>query len=166
MEYADSHVLAAPLDAVWAMFGDPESHVTKFESMGHRDIEVLEAEADDSTIRIVVRRVVDLEVPGFARRVLQPSNTVTSTDEWRRHDDVATGTQRVDTAGAPVKISGSTRLEAAGDRTHYEVIVDVDVKVPLIGKRLSGWARGTVRAQMDAEFAAADRWLAVEQGGR
>lgn len=164
MDHTESHTLDADVDEVWAMFADPASHVAKFESMGHREVEVLESRSDDETFRVVVRRLVDMDLPGFAKKVFKPTNTVTTTDEWQRGSDGgASGSQTVDVSGAPVEISARTQLTAAGERTDYRVDVSVEVKVPLIGKRLSGWAEGMVRDQLAAEFAAADRWLAGER---
>jgi hypothetical protein len=41
------------------------------------------------------------------------------------------------------------------------VKVNLDVKVPLIGGKLADWAKGSVKEQLDQEFAAGDRWLAA-----
>jgi carbon monoxide dehydrogenase subunit G len=165
MEFEASHVFDAPVDAVWAMFRDPRSHIAKFDSMGHRHIEVIDSHAGDDAFSITVRRDVDVDLPGFARRVLKPTNTVTSTDEWQRTDDgTCTGRQTVQTEGAPVKISSTTALTPEGDRTRYDVTVQLDVKVPLIGGKLADWSKGKVREQLDQEFAAGDRWLAAGNG--
>ncbi len=131
--------------------------------MGHRDIEVLEADQSDDRFHIKVRRVVEVDLPGFAKRVLKPKNTVTTTDDWKRNaDGTCTGEQLVDTEGAPVKISATTRLEPDGDdATLYSVKIQLDVKVPLIGGKLADWAKGSVREQLDHEFGAGDRWLAT-----
>ncbi len=161
MELTGSHTFAAPFDEVWAMLADPDAHVAKYTRMGHHDIEVLDAGHDDDTLRVVVRRRVEVDLPGFAKKVMSPSNTVTTTDEWRKQSAVeAVGTQQVDTAGAPVKVSAQTRLVGHGDATDYEVTITVDVKVPLIGGRLAKFAGGTVREQLDEDFAAGDDWLA------
>jgi hypothetical protein len=163
MDFSDSHHFDAPLDRVWAMFRDPASHVAKFEAMGHRDIEVLEERSDDEGFHLVVRRVVEMDLPSFARRVIQPASTVTTTDDWHRQADGSyRGEQSVDTQGAPVRISARTHLAADGDGagTTYAIDVSVDVKVPLIGGKIANWAKGTVAEQLDEEFAAGDRWLA------
>lgn len=163
MDFSGEHTFDAPIDAVWDMFRDPQSHLTKFEAMGHRDIELVEADTDDpDRFTITVRRVVDVDLPGFAKRVLKPTNTVTSTDVWQRNPDgTCTGEQKVDTEGAPVKIAATTTLRPDGDgRTAYEVKVRLDVKVPLIGGKLADWSKGKVQEQLDQEFEAGDAWLA------
>ena len=47
-----------------------------------------------------------------------------------------------------------------GERTDYEISVAFDVKVPLIGGRITSWAKGDVSKQIKMEFEAGDRWLA------
>lgn len=160
MDFRDEHVFNAPLSVVWDMFSDPDSHTTKFESMGHRDIEILESQTSDSGLHMKVRRVVDVELPGFAKRFMKPTNTVTTTDDWTRADDGSyRGSQTVETDGAPVKISAATALIPTGEQTRYEVAVHVEVKVPLVGGKLSDFAKGITERQLTQEFAAGDKWL-------
>lgn len=161
MDFTGEHEFDAPIDRVWAMFQDPRSHTAKFASMGHRDIEIVESTQTEDAFHLVVRRVVDVDLPGFAKRVMKPTNTVTTTDDWQRHDDgTCTGAQQVSTQGAPVKIEATTRLDPRDGITLYTVSVHLEVKVPLIGGKLSDWAKGMVGTQLDQEFAAGDRWLA------
>ena len=161
MQLTSSHTFDAPIDAVWAMFSDPASHVAKFEQMGHREIEVVSQDSSDDHLHIVVQRVVDVDLPGFARKVLKPSNTVVSDDRWERRDAThCGGTFRLDTKGAPVEATGTTALTADGDRTRYEVTVEFDVKVPVVGRKIASWAKDDIAQQFEQEFAAGDAWLA------
>lgn len=164
MDFVEHHTFAAPFEQVWGMFRDPAAHLAKYEAMGHRDIEVLESTGGDDGFRVVIRRLVDLDLPGFAAKVLKPINTVTTTDVWRRTgEESATGTQEGETAGAPVTIAATTSLRGEGNQTHYEVSVRLDVKVPLIGGRIASWAGSTARDQLKQEFAAGDTWLADQR---
>jgi hypothetical protein len=162
VEITGEHTFEAPIDQVWAMFRDRDAHVAKFEAMGHQHIEVLEYEADEDHTRVVIRRVVTLDLPGFAKKVLKPSNTMTTTDVWQANPDgTYGGTFVLDIPGAPVTSSGTTLLTPQGNRTHYVITVRYDVKVPLIGGKITDWAKGDVRKQIDQEFDAGDAWLAA-----
>jgi uncharacterized protein YndB with AHSA1/START domain len=156
------HTFDAPIAKVWKMFCDPASHTAKFEAMGHRDIEVVEKKASKAGIKMVVSRSVDVDLPGFAKRVLKPTNTVISTDEWKDNGDgTYGGTFSADTKGAPIKVNGTTLIEADGkNATHYVVQTSIEVKVPLIGGKLSDFSKGIVNKQMDDEFRLGDEWLA------
>ena len=162
MDVSDSHTYAAPLDSVLDMFGDPDAVVARYEGMGHRDVEVLECTRTDDSLRVRTSRVVEVDLPGFARKVLSPTNTMVQTDEWTASGDGTwDGTVAVDVQGAPVKMSGSMRREPAGDGTTMHLTLSMSVKVPLVGGRIADWAgKNDVPATMAAEFAAGDAWLA------
>jgi hypothetical protein len=155
-------VFDAPIDRVWEMFHDPRSHVAKFELMGHRDVEILDQQRSEGLLRIEISQVVDVEIPGFAKRFLQPTNTVISNDRWeRRPDGSCGGGFEAAARGAPVKVSGTTEARSLGDGTsHYEISFAIAVNVPLVGGRIAAWAEGDARRQLEQEFAAGDEWLA------
>lgn len=156
-----THTFDAPIDQCWAMLRDPDSHVAKFTAMGHRELQVVESSGDDDHLHLVIDRLVDVDVPSFARRVFQPTNRLRSTDDWRRKDDhTCAGTFVLSTAGVPVEIAGTTLLTADGDRSTYRIDVEVTVKVPVIGGRVAGVAKGIVEQQLDDEFRLGDEWLA------
>lgn len=162
MKLTMAHHFDHPADQVWEMFHDPESHVAKFTSMGHRDLEVLEQAQTDQTLDLTIRRTVELEVPSIAKKLLSPSNTVTSVDHWeQRADGTWGGHYSVDIKGVPAKTSGKTNLVAAADGgADYTVELEVKVSVPLIGEKVAGALRPQLEAQLEAEFAACDTWLA------
>lgn len=162
MEFTGRHTFEAPVERVWEMFQDKDAHLAKFESMGHRDIEVLEHDLNDDRFRLVVSRSVTVELPGFARKVLQPTNTVVSTDVWEdKGDGTYGGSFTVETPGAPIHSKGRTALRSDGaERTAYEVHVELTVKVPIIGGKIANWAKGDVEKQLTMEFDAGDAWLA------
>ena len=162
MDVTGSHKYAAPIGAVIAMLRSPEATVAKFEGMGHRDVELLECAEDDGVLRIRSSRVVDAELPGFAKRVLKPTNAMRQTDEWHEQPDGSwAGTFDVDVQGAPIHINGTMRLRAEGTDCRHDVTITVKVNVPLVGGKIADWAAKTdVRRTLDAEFAFGDAWLA------
>jgi hypothetical protein len=161
MELTGAHVYPVPVDAVVKMLRDKSCTVDKYESMGHRDVQILELVADDATLRIVSSRIVDVDLPGFAKKALKPTNTMVQTDEWRRNDDGSwSGTFKVDVKGSPVRISGTMGLAPHADGSRHEVALDVQVKIPIIGGKIAEWAgKNDVRRTLDAEFAFNDQHL-------
>lgn len=161
MKIVRHHTFNAPIEKCWEMFHDPASHVAKFEGMGHHGVEVLTQESTATSLHIEITREVDVEgIPGFAKKFIKPRNTVVSTDDWNDHGDGTYGGGFVlDTVGTPVQISGVTLLTPDGDITPYEVTVEVNVKVPLVGGKLADFSKGIVEKQLDAEFALGDAWL-------
>ena len=161
MKLTVSHHFDLPIETVWEMFHDPDSHVAKFTSMGHRDLEVLESDVGDDTLDLTIRRTVELEVPSIAKKILSPTNTVTSTDHWeRRADGTCGGHYSVDIKGVPAKTSGITKLVPADGGADYTVELEVKVGVPLVGEKIANALKPQLQKQMEAEFEACDAWLA------
>ncbi len=162
VDVSRTHTFDAPIEKVWAMFRDPASHVAKFAAMGHREIEVLDEETTDDSFRIELKRLVDLELPGFAKKFLKPTNTVTSVDTWKDHGDgTYGGTFVLEAPGTPMETNGTTLIRADGKKkTHYEVTISVRVKVPLVGGKIENYAKGAViEPQLETEFRLGDEWL-------
>jgi hypothetical protein len=162
MELSGSHTYRAAIDQVEAMLADPEVTKARYESMGHRDVRVLEVVSGDGTLRVRASRVVDVQLPGFAKAVLKPTNTMLQTDEWSRNKDGSwSGTFDVEVKGAPVHISGTMKLTPSGDECVHDVAVKVEVHVPFVGGRIASWAaNGDVRRSIEAEAAFNSEWLA------
>lgn len=161
MRIVGSHVYPVPVDAVTAMLRDQSATVDKYESMGHREVEILEFAADDASIRIVSSRLVDVELPGFAKKALQPTNRMKQSDTWERQGDGSwSGTFEVEVQGAPVRLSGTMRLAPEADGTRHEVTLEMQVRIPLIGGKIADWVgKNDGRRTLDEEFAYNDRRL-------
>ena len=162
MDIALTHHFDHPIADVWAMMHDPAAHVAKFESMGHKDLEVISEELTDTSLDLQIRRTVEIEVPSVAKKFITPTNTVTSTDHWeRRSDGECGGHFEVDIKGVPVESKGTTLLVADDDGAgcRYDVTLQVKVKVPLVGEKVAGALRGQLEDQLRSEFAAGDTWL-------
>jgi hypothetical protein len=161
MEITKVHTFAHPVSTCWAMFHDPSSHVDKFTAMGHRELQVLEEKQTDSSLRMVIERLVDVDVPGFARKVIKPTNVLRSTDLWEdRGDGTFGGTFDLESRGVPIETRGRTLLEPDGDdRSRYTVTIDLKVKVPLIGGKIADFSKGIIEKQLDEEFRLGDEWL-------
>ncbi len=161
MRLEGSHVYSVPVEAVIAMLRDESATVDKYQSMGHRDVRILELVADDDTLRIVSSRLVDVELPGFAKKALKPTNTMVQTDEWHRERDGSwSGTFDVDVQGSPVRISGTMGLAPDPDGTRHDVALELQVKIPIIGGKVADWVgKNDGRRTLDAEFAFNDRRL-------
>ncbi len=155
MELSGSQVYPVPVDAAIALFADRDATVAKYTSMGHRDVAILESPRADDELRVVSTRVVDVDLPGFARKALKPTNTMVQTDEWRRAADGSwSGTFDAEVKGSPVRIAGRMTLAPEGGGCRHDVTIDLTVKIPLIGGKIADWAaKNDVRRTLDAEFA-------------
>ena len=156
MSFEGSHLQPADVETVFDHFCDPDAIRARYENAGDSDVEVIDNGPDGDEWVIRSSRKVTVDLPGFARKVLQPTNTMTQTDRWSAPDDGGgrDGTFEIDVAGAPIEVSGTMRLAPEGDgRTRQTVRGDLSVKVPLIGGRIAKWAQGDSQERLDQEMA-------------
>lgn len=159
------HEYDADPDEVFAMLTDEAFLRAKLEARGDTAVEVLECGAGPDGVRIVTRRMVALDVPGFAKRFLRPANAVTQTDAWSHADGggTRTGTWRVEAAGVPVTMSGTMTLTGASGHAAEEIEGAVTSAVPFVGGRLAAFVGRTAADNLAAEHAFARRWLAARR---
>lgn len=162
MKRRASHPLPVPASTVWTMVRDVDSHLAKAALAGHRDLEVLAHDLADDHVHVEMKRTVSIELPGFARKVMEPTQRVRTIDDWYdRGDGTYGGTFTTDVRGAPFELNGVTHVEPDGDDAcTYTLEIEVKVKVPVIGRKLERWSADDVDRQIADEFAAADAWLA------
>jgi hypothetical protein len=142
-------------DEVFASITNPDDVTAKYLALGHSDVQVLERTEKKGAVVLRTTRIVPLDVPSFARRILSPKNLVTQVDEWSAPDrqGVRTGSFTVDAKGVPVEVKGRLRLAPDGeDAARYEIAVTVKCGVPLIGGKI-------------ADFVGKDTTKAVEHEG-
>lgn len=162
MDIATDHAYTAPAAEVFAMLTDPEFLAAKVTELSHGPGEVVECVAAGAGWRIVTRRTVDVEVPGFAARFLPSTNTVLQTDEWGgEHDGVREGVWRVEARGVPVEMSGTMRLAPTPTGCVEEIRGRIKASVPLVGGRLEHLVGDGVDDQLVREHEFAVAWLAA-----
>ena len=163
MKVASRHIYSAAPDVVFAAMTTPDVLIEKYTALGHQDVTIVERTESAGVVRVISRRKVPMEVPGFAKRFLNPLNTVEQTDEWRpatakgeRH-----GTWKVSASGVPVSVGGTLHLVAAGKgRTLVEIVGDVSCSIPLVGGKLAAFVGADVERTMRAEEGFNDAHLA------
>jgi hypothetical protein len=133
------------VDTVFAFVSDPEVAKQRSIDMGERDVKVTK---DGEAVTNV--RTVDAEVPGFAAKLLKPSNTVLEVKRWSS----ATKSARmsVDVKGAPTQIEGTIKLTPNGGGCDYALDFTVTCKIPLIGGKLAAYVEGITKKGMQEEF--------------
>lgn len=154
MDFRGHETYPAGFDDTWALLTDREVAVERYEAAGHTDVEVLEWGPEGDGFTMKTKRVVHLDLPGFAKKVLKPANTMVQTERWGPVvDGSRASTFEVEVQGAPVRISGTSRLDPAeGGATSHTVEGRLDVKVPLVGGKIANWAGGDTQRELEAEL--------------
>jgi hypothetical protein len=154
----------AVADAVFAMLTHPEFLLAKLAATEATDCEVVECVATDAGgFRIVTRRTVEADIPGFAKNVFKPTNALTQIEDWQvASAGVRTGTWRIETKGVPVSTGGVTRLESTDRGAVQHIEGSIKVSVPLIGGRLERFVYDQAHRTLDVEHGFGRHWLAKQ----
>lgn len=164
MDFTVTHTYRHQPDEVFAALTGFDEVKAKYEAVGQRDVALVRRDvADDGAVTLVTRRVVPLEVPGFAKKVLSPAQTVTQTDEWSAPDDDGRrrGTFRVEAKGTPVQVHGTLDLAPAPDGGCTNTsAVTIECRVPLVGGRIADFVAKDTRRAVDHE----QSWIRAHLG--
>jgi len=155
MDLSASETYPAGLATTFALVTDGEVSVARYAAGGHEQVELLSSEADGDDWVIRTRSEVTVDLPGFAAKVLQPTDTIEQTHRWGpERDGVHEGRFEVETKGAPVKTGGTMRLETQPDgSTKHSIDASLKIKVPLIGGKIESWGKDDFQSQLDHELA-------------
>ncbi len=161
MDVHVEHPYDASPDDVFAMLTDPEFLRARLEATGALKYEVVECEeTSDGGFRIVTRRTVQADIPGFARRVFTPTNSMTQVEDWRpAFEGAREGMWRIDAQGVPVSTSGTTHLESVDGGAAQYIDGTIKVSVPLIGGRLERFVFDQAMKTLDVEHVFGRKWL-------
>lgn len=151
-----THQLGGDVDSVHALMTDADFLQRKFASTGATDIHVECGATAAGGARVVVRRKVTVELPGFAAKFIQPTNTLVQTEEWAppSGDGRRVCSYRVEVQGVPSHIDGTVTLSPDAGGTRQDVEAQVKVSIQLAGGKLEKLAvdSGTNLLRDEAEF--------------
>jgi hypothetical protein len=163
MEFGGRVDFDADVETAYRVLIDPDVLVARCEDAGHKDVEVVKNEASDEGWVLQSKQVIPMDLPGFAKKILSPNNTVVQTDTWEAPDDTGarSGTFEIDVQGAPMKIHGTMTLSPKeGGGSTQELSGSIEVKVPIIGGKIADWAKGDAQRSMDSQLAFNQKWIA------
>lgn len=154
MKMTVTHRFDADVETVYRLMTDQDFLARKYEDEGATDIQIDSDEREDGPT-VVSRRKVTIDLPGFAKKVMQPTNTVVQTDEWSPADDAGRRVCRykVEVQGVPSRIDGTVTLSADGGGTRQDIVADVKVSIPLLGGKLEKFAVESGMKTLDHEAA-------------
>ena len=109
---------------------------------------------------VVSKRVLPAEVPGFAKKFLGDTITLTETQEWSGlNGDAADAVVTVEFS-APISFTGAAALRAAGEGTEVLVTGKFKASIPLIGGKVEELARDTTSKYLHKQAKLGNAWLA------
>jgi uncharacterized protein YndB with AHSA1/START domain len=158
-----SHELAGDVDTVFALLTDPDFIERRFTASGATEISVTREDLSDGGVRVVSRRRMTVDLPGFATKFIQPSNTVEQTEDWPAA--AATGRRvcnyKVEVQGVPSRIDGTVTLSPGGGGTRQDIEAQVKVSIPLVGGKLEKFAVDSGKSLLEDEAEFTNKELAT-----
>lgn len=148
-----SHEYEQPIETVIGVFTDPEFYLEKFEGVGARNVEVLSSSDDEGVFTIETRREVPLDVPGALKTFLGAWTTVLQNEEWIEGEDGEYLNEiEINSEGVPALITGTMTLVSTEAGCVNEVVMEIDCRVPLVGRKLEKFVAESTEEQLDAEY--------------
>ncbi len=153
----------APPGDVYSMLTDSEFLRARLAATGALDYEVIECTPmPDGGFRVVTSRTVQTDIPGFAKKVFKPTNSLQQVEHWNggSQGSPAAATWTIEAKGTPVKTSGTVGLEASGTGTVQHIDGTIKVSVPLLGGRLERFVFDNAKKTLELEHEFGQQWLA------
>jgi len=138
------------VDTVYRFVTDPESIKNRCEASGERNVRI-EVEEAGGTKVITSTREIDSDLPGFAKKLFKPTNTIIERREWRDAGDKKACKSHIDVVGTPGKIDSNVTISPSGSGCTYDIEFEVTAKVPLIRKKLEEFIAKTTAEGMRDE---------------
>lgn len=141
------------VETVYALITDPDFVTRKYEALGGTDIAIDRSESEDGGCEVTTKRTVTVDLPGFAKRVMTPSNTAVQIESWSAPDELGnrTSSYKVEIQGMPSKVTGTLVLSPDAGGTKQVIDADVKVSIPLIGGKLEKFGIETGTKDIDAQ---------------
>lgn len=153
MQFNDKHAFDKPAATVLKMFSDKAYFEKKYQSLGYKDIQVLEHAADAKKFRIKVRYTAPntAPVPDFAKKFLGETNVVTQSDAWDL--ERKTGRLEAEIRGVPVKVSADMKLADEGAGSANRLTWNLSCGIPLLGGKLEQLVASDIQSKAKTDLA-------------
>jgi len=135
------------VDTVYQFVTDPESIKKRCEASGERNVRI-EVEESGGTKIITATREIDSDLPGFAKKLFNATNTIIERREWRDAGEKKTCKSHIDVVGTPGKIDSNVTISPSGSGCTYEIEFEATAKVPLIRRKLEQFIAKTTAEGM------------------
>ena len=97
------------VETVYAFVSSEEEVRKRSEAFGDRDIRIQVTESG-GVKTVTNTRLVTQDVPGFMKKLFNPTNTVVDIKAWRQEGDKRIGKLDVDVQGTPTELHGTITI--------------------------------------------------------
>lgn len=167
MDLTLDHPFDASATRIAAMYADREFSQSRALAPGATEAEAVVDGDPSGAFNVMIRRVMPTDgiQPDF-KPFIGAFITVRYTEAWEPPgaDGARDGTFAVEIVGVPSRASGVLAIVARGDRSTYLLRGTVEANVPILGGLVEQAVTDAIASGAQAEFAAADAWIAANPG--
>ncbi len=146
------HEYPQDVDTVFKLITSPDELTRRCEALGERNVKVEVSESGGVT-KTQMAREVEQALPGFAKKLFKPTNTLVEREEWRSVDGRHEGKGELKIVGTGATIDSTIRLSPNGSGCVYEIDLQVTAKAPLIRRKLESFIGDTALDSLRAQHA-------------
>ena len=146
------HDYSQDANTVFNLITSSEELVRRCEALGERNAKAEVSESAGVT-KTQIARDVDQELPGFAKKLFKPTNTLVEREEWRSVDGRYEGKGQLKIVGTGATIDSTIRLSPSGTGCVYQIEFHVTAKAPLIRRKLESFIGDTALESLRSQHA-------------
>ena len=143
----------ATAEAVTAMLDDQEF---REEVLERQRVVRGSATVDGDVVTIEQVRSAD-DIPSFARSFVGDEILIVQTENWT---SPTSADVRLAIPGKPGEAVGTLKLAESGGTTTETVVLDISVKIPMLGGKIEKLIAGIIESALDVEQKVGQEWLA------
>lgn len=154
---------SATVEQVHAAFADESYWHERLAGSGADTATLDSLKSDDCDLEIVTTQVLRSDrLPGIVSQFHRGDLQIVRTEKWSAISaGAAEGTVVGSIPGAPVTLSGTSRLHDGAKGSRLDLKVAVEVKVPLVGGKIEGFVGGKLMDLLSAEQRFTSEWIAT-----
>ncbi|MCH9817090.1 MAG: DUF2505 domain-containing protein [Actinomycetia bacterium] len=154
------HYQASP-DVVFTMLSDADFIKQKCLASGSIEADAEVIDDGGGRISLVARRVLPAKIPGFAKKFVGDTITLTETQNWRppASDGSRAAGFVVDFGNNPISFTGAVEMKPNGDETTVETKGMIKCSVPFVGGKIENLALEWIQKYINKEQRVGNDWL-------
>ncbi|OMC01560.1 DUF2505 domain-containing protein [Mycolicibacterium fortuitum] len=151
----------AGVEQVHRAFADRQYWLARLADSGADETSLDALNVTDGDIKAVTTQVLHANrLPGLVSQFHRGDLSIRREEHWQPVRDGAThGTVQGSVSGAPVSLSGTTTLAAAGAGSRLSVHITVEVRVPLVGGKIESFIGSQLVELLRAEQRFTSVWI-------
>ncbi|MGA8851428.1 MAG: DUF2505 domain-containing protein [Aeromicrobium sp.] len=142
----------ADVEAVYGLIANQSFRTESCEQQGSSDITVTVEKSGDGDIVTVVRKQ-DAAMPDFVKKLTGDTVKIKQTEKWSgpAADGSRTADVKVSIIGQPAEMNGTASLTPGAEGTAFDLVGDVKVSIPFLGKKIEPEVAKAIIASLDEE---------------